>query len=74
MKRIHLNVLGGARLLRCFANQWKWDLTLVIASYNAGAGTTRCGPSQKLSGTFVACSGTTTRIVEARYCRADEGR
>lgn len=32
------NILGGARFLRILANQWKGDLVLTIASYNAGPG------------------------------------
>lgn len=32
------NILGGARFLRILANQWKGDLVLTVASYNAGAG------------------------------------
>jgi soluble lytic murein transglycosylase-like protein len=32
------NILGGARFLRILANQWKGDLVLTTASYNAGAG------------------------------------
>jgi soluble lytic murein transglycosylase-like protein len=32
------NILGGARFLRILANQWKGDLVLTVASYNAGSG------------------------------------
>jgi soluble lytic murein transglycosylase-like protein len=32
------NILGGARFLRILANQWKGDLVLTVASYNAGPG------------------------------------
>jgi soluble lytic murein transglycosylase-like protein len=32
------NIFGGARFLRVLANQWKGDLVLTTASYNAGAG------------------------------------
>lgn len=30
------NIMGGARYLRILANQWKGDLVLTVASYNAG--------------------------------------
>jgi soluble lytic murein transglycosylase-like protein len=32
------NILGGARFLRILANQFKGDLVLTVASYNAGPG------------------------------------
>jgi soluble lytic murein transglycosylase-like protein len=32
------SVLGGARFLRILANQWKGDLELTTAAYNAGSG------------------------------------
>ncbi|HEX5657650.1 MAG TPA: lytic transglycosylase domain-containing protein [Polyangiales bacterium] len=32
------NILGGARFLRVLANRWNGDLTLTVASYNAGPG------------------------------------
>jgi hypothetical protein len=32
------NILGGARFLRILANQWRGDLVLTVASYNAGPG------------------------------------
>lgn len=32
------NILGGARFLRILANQWKGDLRLTTAAYNAGSG------------------------------------
>ena len=32
------NIMGGARYLRILANQWKGDLVLTVASYNAGPG------------------------------------
>lgn len=32
------NILGGARFLRILANQWKGDLVLTVAAYNAGPG------------------------------------
>ena len=35
------NILGGAHLLRLFANMWAGDLVLTLASYNAGPGAVR---------------------------------
>ncbi len=32
------SIMGGARFLRILANQWRGDLVLTLASYNAGAG------------------------------------
>lgn len=35
------NIFGGARFLRLLANQWRGNLVLTIAAYNAGSGAVR---------------------------------